>query len=1408
MPPTITETINEALLLDVLAIYTDAEDKMLKLVAKRVAKGIKTEGWNEKKLNDTQALKSEIEKVLNDTSKKSKAKVSQGIIEAYKKGMENVDTSKGTHETILDELDIPMNLKMQILATNNLLDNASFQVLRKASDAYQQVMAQATTGLLAGTDTRIQASQKMLNNFAAKGITSFVDKAGRNWDLSSYAEMCARTVSAHAALQGHVDRQIEVGEDLVKVSTIGTTCPICQRWQGVVLSISGNSPKYHSLEEAKSSGLFHPNCKHTMVMHIPELDGEGKIEPNPVGSNKKSDERYILTQQQRANERKIRYWKKRKALAITPEEQLKCDQMIKHWQYTNMLHCEKHGLRRLYAREGVMKGYKDGPKGAFIGGSLQEFEELYKDVIGVHPKTAFSKFKMNLQLFAEKSYTKWLKEEIQSLDQLDIDKAMMKDANNKAVTPTSLYKKYIGDNPMQDYTAISEYEKGTKEFKSGYAKWLKTQIEEIGVTYKIKPKYVTIHEDIPGEDTKLSATEIYKKYHNGEKPTEAYKALGGEEGTGMKYSKWVETQKKELIKNGITKTVPFNEATQKTADTIVQAEKTVQEVKKVVKEDVLKKYQEKLDTKVHGAYDGYLQVKEALEIFNEVYDEVESVTDEKLMIESEKVSLAMKKHLEMVKKKAEKTFGGSSFDYDLQKLEKMYDDEKDSNMKAHIKSQIDTYNEVKNEKEEAEKKAKKEKVHLQFAEIFLSEVTFDPDSHSYIEIMSELETYHLNNWKSVYDKYAETIYIKTKKDFSAPHITEEDIVAQEEFFTTSLKGAINTGNLKAQLFAEEKLKAIGKIKKDFEEKMQQDKYGISGVDPVLYADFKKKYNTYNKAANAYNEAVVYKYNSNTKKALEKIYLEQLDKHSKKWDLLTLENNISAQKTKLLNLTQGPEFMHTQKIIKVLEDNYKELGGDLNKLSQAKSQTEEGEVKLKAGKVTLGRETRFDEGKLVEREKIYQEVSLEDLEKLSKQVKGHELFANSNRRDILGRDRNDGHNHHMGHDVKLKEGLSEADQELGEAFKLAYDEYFNTVKCQPINLAYLKGYKNATPAMKKKIDAMNKCIQSVELNEPIVVHRFVDKDIIEAIFHTDDVHSLRPGSLHENNTFMSTAVGGHPTFGKRPYMITLQCDKGTHALPTLNHEELEVLLGKGKLEFVRTNSYTKSKPNKLKNFDGSYTNFVGDEVVVRYIEEGRAHEYEEVSPEKIQAMLNEQVNVDKHKREAKKWIDSLNPDEMKAQKRYTGNWYVEMNNVYRRGNRDSKEVVKYSEDLTESLRRAETKNPVVLRRGVNESDLAHMLGFNGDVSKISQYWDEVNKGGYAAEDKGFLSTSPMSEGGFHKKVELRIYCPTKTHAVYVDSISTNKGEKETLLQSGSMYRVHKLVKENGKTIAYLELLGTD
>ena len=1250
--------------------------------------------------NKKKIIEAAMEQMYNDPSKKK----------AIHK--DAIKFAKGVHTTVLDDLDIPMNLKQLVLATNKLLNNASFQILRNAEDAYTQIMSNATTGLLAGTDTRIQASQKMLNEMAMKGITSFVDKSGRSWNLSSYAEMCARTVSAHAALQGHIDRQLEVGEDLVKVSTIGTTCPICSRWQGVVLSISGKSPKYHSLDEAKASGLFHPNCKHTLGMFIPELDGEGKVEPSSVNPSSKEQQRYKLIEKQRANERKIRYWKKRKSLAITPEEQTKANNKIKYWQYTNLLHCEKNGLRRQYAREGVMKGYANGPKGTTIGnisneysgGSLSDYENMFKDVLGTDPKPLF---KMNLQFFASndvKDYGKWLKDEIHSLDQLDIDKAQMKDSSNKNVTPTSLYKKYIGDNPSQDYAEVSEFEKGTKEYKTGYAKWLKKQIEEIGVSYKVKPQYTEVHEDIPEEDKKLTATEIYKKYHNGKKPTEAYKEAGGEEWTGMKYSKWVETQKKELIKNGITKKVPFgNSTTQKTVDTISNATKTITNAKKSINEDELKQYQEMLDISVHGNYDGYLKVKEILEeqkkLAMESLDNPDKVSKEDLDLVWKKIELAKAKHLEYVKKKAEKSLNTPSFENELAKLKDMYAKEENPLMSEHISSQIDVY-----------EKVKKLPIKKKEALDLLSEIQDDANSHSFTMIKMEMKDAFDEGNIDIADIYAKAYKLKKKSD-----IFEN----------------VDEGYLSLETYENDMQSVL-----------------------EYYNDIKK--NSPGSKAE-YIEKVEYE-------AIKEAVKEYKDKQAK--------------------------------IKKQIENNTKNGGNGV--------------------KISIGREVRVNEGHLVKEEEIYNELTLSDLENLSKQTPGNSYFKNSNRRDILGRDRNTGRNHHMGHDVRLKSGLSDEETKLGEAFQIAYSEYFNTINCQDINLAYLNGYEKATPHMKNKIDAINKCISSTQLSEPVKLYRYVDENLIKAIFKTTDVDMLEKGSLYDNPTFMSCSTGGHPTFGKRPYMITLECDKGTHALASLNYEELEVLLGKGKLEFIETKTHTSSNPKKLKNYDGSYLNFEGKEVVVRYIEDGRAHNYQKPTAESIGKIMDKQTKKSpqvKHHvtEEFEVWKSKVTPKEKQGVVTYTGGSYSAMNDALRESKPKSEKVL----DCQAALDKASTDEPVIVRRGIDRAALSNMLGFKGDWDKVLEHWDEINEGGYVAEDKAFLSCSPDKKGGFSKPVELRIYCPTGTKLLYCSSISNYTNELESLLQSGSIHRVISLEHcdpydnpSGASIIANLELLGTD
>lgn len=79
------------------------------------------------------------------------------------------------------------------------------------------------------------------------------------------------TMEAH--LQGTANRLLEQGHDLVKVSTHSGACELCQPWQGEVLSLTGKTPGYPTIQEARAAGLFHPNCLHAYGLHI-DLDKE------------------------------------------------------------------------------------------------------------------------------------------------------------------------------------------------------------------------------------------------------------------------------------------------------------------------------------------------------------------------------------------------------------------------------------------------------------------------------------------------------------------------------------------------------------------------------------------------------------------------------------------------------------------------------------------------------------------------------------------------------------------------------------------------------------------------------------------------------------------------------------------------------------------------------------------------------------------------------------------------------------------------------------------------------------------------------------------------------------------------------------------------------------------------------
>jgi len=347
-----TKLVNQA-----YAIYSKAEIVMLERVKKRVKRGIIEIGTPELKLREVQALKKEIEIIAQQSAKLVSKTMNESVVSAYKAGVRSAERDFDLPNSLLTTTQVPAKIQALILEFETTLARASFRILRDIEDVFSAAQADSVAGSIAGVETRKQATRRMLNVLADRGIRSFVDKSGRSWELGSYAEMATRSATANAALQGQVDRQLENNRDLIVISDHDGECPRCRPWEGKVLSLSGQTQSYPTLDEAKAGGLFHPNCKHTLTGYIPGLtvlDADQRSK-----SDAESDEMYQYQQRQRYNERQIRKWKRREALSITDGDSQKAKDNIRLIQkkqrdlikdYENKF---DQKIRRKYDRESI-----------------------------------------------------------------------------------------------------------------------------------------------------------------------------------------------------------------------------------------------------------------------------------------------------------------------------------------------------------------------------------------------------------------------------------------------------------------------------------------------------------------------------------------------------------------------------------------------------------------------------------------------------------------------------------------------------------------------------------------------------------------------------------------------------------------------------------------------------------------------------------------------------------------------------------------------------------------------------------------------------------------------------------------------------------------------------------------------
>jgi hypothetical protein len=337
--------------------YADAETRMLETVAKRLARGIEYEGWAELKLAEVQALNREIKAQVKSLGGNFE-NLGKAVEGAYQSGSAQAIGELGTTQIANIAADVTAldryRIRTLIGAATDSLRATHLRILRTAQDAYRTIVTEAAAQVVTGTASKWPAVQAGLNRFADQGITGFVDSAGKRWSLQSYTEMAVRTATTQASVEGHVNRLSANGFDLVRISDHAEECPLCRPFEGQVFSSEGKTPGYPTLESARAAGLFHPNCGHSVGIYIEGVSKPRQTEANP--------QLYEERQQQRSNERQIRKWKNRQAVAGDPESKAQAAAKVKEWQARQREFINATGRRRESSREQLRAGRPTVPK--------------------------------------------------------------------------------------------------------------------------------------------------------------------------------------------------------------------------------------------------------------------------------------------------------------------------------------------------------------------------------------------------------------------------------------------------------------------------------------------------------------------------------------------------------------------------------------------------------------------------------------------------------------------------------------------------------------------------------------------------------------------------------------------------------------------------------------------------------------------------------------------------------------------------------------------------------------------------------------------------------------------------------------------------------------------------------------
>ena len=393
---------------NLVTLYQQAETRLAADMARRLASGMDSPTWAQDKLLGLTTLRRFSQNLVSRLDGALADEVAQSTILAYIRGgtaaMNDLGRAQSTHPEWLrlagvnnpnDRLRAMIErrqagIAQQLAQARRALPGADaiarlafslttalrgthLRIARWQLDSYREVIAAGTApDVLLGLSTRRRASQVAWEQLLSQGITGFVDRSGRGWNLASYVEMASRSTVAQAAVEGHLDRLSAAGLDLVIVSDAPQECKRCRPWEGKILTRGGPGGKRTvqvehgtrdgqlvdvdvagSVNEAIGAGLMHPNCRHSLSAYLPGV--------TRVPTNTEDPEGDAARQRLRALERKVRSEKLKAETTIDPAAKAGHEAKVRATQGQIREHVKATGLHRQPIREQIDLGHRPPP---------------------------------------------------------------------------------------------------------------------------------------------------------------------------------------------------------------------------------------------------------------------------------------------------------------------------------------------------------------------------------------------------------------------------------------------------------------------------------------------------------------------------------------------------------------------------------------------------------------------------------------------------------------------------------------------------------------------------------------------------------------------------------------------------------------------------------------------------------------------------------------------------------------------------------------------------------------------------------------------------------------------------------------------------------------------------------------